>query len=698
MIARTVALAAVLLVALLSILVVTVEPLRWRAEVVWRFAGGEITDVKLGELLRMLRPGSGFWLVGVLEGNGLMAVVDNPFESKPDVEAGATLYRQHCSGCHGVDASGGSGPSLQQRAQLKHGSSDWALYRNITDGVAGTVMPATLTLSFEQTWRVIAFVRSLGTDDAAAAISPGKLAGAKLLAKYADVTYRKLLEAGNDDGEWRMYSRTYDGRRFSPLQQINTANVGKLRLRWIRQLATAESIVEAAPIVVNGVMFITEPPNNVLALDASSGTILWSYRRAFTEHLSLCCGKINRGVAVLDDKVYLATLDAHLVALDAKTGKVVWDVQLAKPSEGYSITGAPLAVRDMIVTGVAGGEFGIRGFLQALDARTGEMRWRFHTIPGPGEPGHESWSTDAWKTGGGPTWVTGSFDPDLNLIYWGVGNPSPNFDGDMRSGDNLYTNSVIAVDAASGRLAWHFQFTPHDEHDWDSNQVPVLASIRLNGVETRVIAWANRNGFYYVLDRRSGRFIAGVPFARQNWATGLDKSGRPTLNPEARVSTGGTLTYPSVSGATNWQSPAFSSTLGLFFVHADEGSSIFSKAHRDDVKRRPYEQYLASGTRKRDGRHTFVRALKVATGERAWQYESMNNEGNWWSGLLATAGGLVFGAAGERAFALDAASGAELWRVRLGGEIYQGPVTYADAGQQIVIFIAGRVVAAFSLP
>lgn len=693
---RIVAITVVVTFAVTSVLYATVEPLRWRTAVMWRFVNGEITDVKAGELLRMLRPGSGFWLEPLLGGSSLTAVVVNPFHSKESVETGAGIYYRRCSGCHGTDASGASGPSLRYRGRLKRGSSDWALYRNITDGIAGTAMSRT-SLSFKETWQVIAFIHSRGANDAS---GDGviKIGAADRWGKFSDVTYSKLLDAANDGTEWRMYSRTYDGWRYSPLKQINTRNVGKMRLRWIRQLKTTETLVEAAPIVVNGVLFITEPANNVLALDASSGELLWSYHRRFSEPLALCCGKINRGVAILNDKIYLGTLDAHLVALNAKNGKVVWDVKIAEPEDGYSITGAPLAVRDMIVTGVSGGEFGIRGFVQAVDAETGETRWRFNTIPAPGESGHDSWSGDSWETGGGPTWITGSFDPNLDLIYWGVGNPSPNFDGDNRIGDNLYTNSVVALHATTGRLVWHFQFTPHDEHDWDSNQVPVLTSVELNGAKVPAIAWANRNGFYYVLDRRNGRFISGVPFVRQTWAQGLEPSGRPIPAAGAQLSVGGTLTQPGVAGGTNWQSPAFYPKLRLIFVHADESGSVFSKSSRNHGKRRRYEQFLASGTRGAFDHNSFVRALRVETGEKVWEYESSKARHTWWSGLLTTAGSLVFGGAGERAFALNAASGQELWSARAGGEILQGPITYSvGPGQQVVVFIAGRAVIAFSL-
>lgn len=689
---RVVLTAAAVAVFLALVLVFTVEPLNWRAMVLWRFADGEISNVTLGELLRMLRPGAGFWLQPVLEGRGFVSVVESPYDSKDGVAAGAKIYHRHCSICHGMDGGGISAPSLKKRTSLRRGSSDLALYRSITDGISGTAM-APAQLSFGETWKVVSFLKSL---DADGVLRAPNVSAPGISAKFRSVTSHDLFMAGRDGGDWPMYSRTYNGWRFSPLAQIHRGNVRKLRLHWIRQLANNDSEIEAAPIVVNGEMFITEPPGGVVALDAANGEVLWRYHHEIGSRLALCCGRINRGIAVLGDMVYFGTLDAHLVALNAVTGRVVWDEELASPKEGYSITGAPLAVGDMVVTGVSGGEFGIRGFVHAADARTGKMRWRFYTIPAPGEPGSETWSGNAWRTGGGPTWVTGSFDPELNLIYWGVGNPSPEFDGDARPGDNLYTNSVVALDAATGRLAWHFQFTPHDEHDWDSNQVPVLASIKPGGVEIPVIAWANRNGFYYVLDRRNGQFITGVPFVRQSWAQGLEQSGRPRLAP-ARVSQAGTLTYPSASGGTNWQSPAFNPKRGLFFVHALEGVAMFTKAASKDVKRRPFEFFAGSGSQIQGKIVSFVRALNVATGERIWEYQSSRGHGKRASGLLATAGDLVFGASAERAFALDVTTGRELWSVSVGAEVSQGPIAYRDNGREVVVFVAGNAVIAFSL-
>ena len=281
--------------------------------------------------------------------------------------------------------------------------------------------------------------------------------------------------------------------------------------------------------------------------------MIWKYERPIPAGLPICCGKVNRGLAILDNSLFFGSLDGYLVAIEANTGKVNWQTRVAKPSDGLSLTGAPLVVNHSVVIGVSGGEFGIRGFLAAYDATTGQQEWRFDTIPGPGEAGHETWQNEAWKGGGGPTWVTGSYDPSLDLLYWGVGNPAPPFAGDKRPGDNLFTNSVVALHASSGKLAWYFQFTPHDEHDWDSTQTPILADLVIGGLERKVICWPNRNGFYYVLDRVTGQFLAGTPFVEVNWAEGLTSRGRPIPTNANTVSGGGRITKPGVAGGVNWQ-------------------------------------------------------------------------------------------------------------------------------------------------
>ena len=378
-----------------------------------------------------------------------------------------------------------------------------------------------------------------------------------VLSLPAQVSYQRLLRAEQDPGNWLTYSASYRSHRFSRLNQINRDNVKNLRLNWVFQFRSLDK-VETTPLVVDGIMYVTQPPNDVFALDIRTGRPFWSYKHNLPEKVNVCCGRVNRGLAILGDRLYMGTLDSHLIALDAKTGALIWDVEVADYRAGYSITVAPLAVKDKVIVGIAGGEFGIRGFLDAYDAKTGKRVWRFYTVPGPGEPGNETWEGESWKTGGAPTWVTGSFDPELNLIYWGTGNPGPDYNGEVRKGDNLYSDCVIALDADTGKLKWYFQFTPHDVHDWDATQIPVLVDAEFRGHQRKLMLWANRNAFFYLLDRETGEFLLAKAFARQTWAERIDEKGRPVRKPKTSPTSEGTLVHPAVEGGTNWYSPSYS--------------------------------------------------------------------------------------------------------------------------------------------
>src|SRR5262249_45442363 len=307
----------------------------------------------------------------------------------------------------------------------------------------------------------------------------------------AQVSYERIRRAEAEPGAWLTYSGNYAGHRFSPLDQITTANVAGLKPVWVYQTSDLSKF-ETSPIVADGIIYISEPPNGAAALDTRTGRPLWMYRRELPSDVRPCCGRVNRGLAIVGDSLFMGTLDAHLVALDMRTGRVRWDVVVADYKVGYSITVAPLAVKDRIITGVSGGEYGVRGLIDAYDPKNGKRLWRFWTVPGPGEAGHETWSGESWRTGSAATWVTGAFDPDTNLIYWGTGNPGPDYNGPSREGDNLYAASLVAIDADSGKRKWHFQFTPHDVHDWDSTHVPVLADAMVRGARRKVVLVANR--------------------------------------------------------------------------------------------------------------------------------------------------------------------------------------------------------------
>ena len=509
----------------------------------------------------------------------------------------------------------------------------------------------------------------------------------------SQVSFERIRQAESEPGNWLSYSGNYQAHRHSLLTQIPPANVAGLKPVWVYQCQEGGTI-ETSPIVVDGIIYITEKPHIVTALDGRTGRSLWSYRRTPAVDVPNCCGDVNRGVAILNDTLYWGTLDAHLVAIDAKTGGLRWDVVVADYKTGHSITVAPLAVKDKIIIGISGGEFGIRGFLDAYDAQTGERAWRFWTVPGPGEPGHQSWAGDSWKTGGAPTWVTGSYDPVLDVIYWGTGNPSPDFNGDDRAGDNLYSDSLLALNADTGTLRWHFQYTPHDVHDWDSNQVPVLVDVVMKERPRKLVVQANRNGFYYVLDRVTGEFLTGVPFVRQTWANGLDARGRPILRPDQVPTPEGTLVYPGVLGGVNWASPSYNPRTRLFYVQAqDDYAHVYYKQKQEYE---PGINFKGGSTRGQPGveHYGIVKAIEVETGKIRWEFKLIAPASG---GVLSTAGGIVFSGNREgNFFALDAGSGQPLWHFQTGGIIQANPISFLVDGKQHVAIAAGASIFVFS--
>ena len=517
------------------------------------------------------------------------------------------------------------------------------------------------------------------------------LAPAALVAQI-HVPFDRIRDADKEPGNWLTYSRNYTGQRFSPLDQVNKSNVSKLHIAWMRQVDETDGF-ETSPIVVDGTLFITMPPDTVEALDAVTGRTLWSYHKELPRDLRLCCGRVNRGLAILGDSVYYASTDAHLIALDVRTGNPRWDVTMADYRAGYSSTGAPLAVKDKIITGMAGGEFGVRGFIDGYDAKTGKRVWRFNTIPGKGEPGNETWVGDSWKTGSATTWVTGVYDPESNTVYWGTGNPGPDWNGDARNGDNLYSDCLIALDADTGAKKWHFQYTPHDVNDWDSTQTPMLLDALAAGQPRKIVVLANRNGFYYALDRITGKFIAGRAYVKQTWATGLDESGRPMRVPGMEPSEEGKVIWPSLGGGSNWYSSTYNPATGYYYVNVKEEAAIY---HKGEAEYRAGAFFNGGGTRDYKGEEPYgaVRALDVVTGELRWEYK-LNRPSH--SGLMTTAGGLVFGSNMTSFFALDAERGDLLWRFETGGGIDANPVTYMSAGKQYVAVPAGHALLVFGL-
>lgn len=643
----------------------------------------ELAQLSWTELWGLTRPGVPFHCD---EGSSLAASLRfSSFATKGDRMAGARIFHERCIGCHGSDGSGGPhGPSLR-RSDYDHGDSDMAIYKILSEGIPGTAMPPA-GLPTPKALEVVAYIRRFQarqSGDSEAKAAP-RLA--------IDVSNERLRTAGTRSDEWLTYSGSYNGQRYTPLTDITPENVAKLRVRWLKQFPGDDSGSEATPLVVDGVIFTLVSASHVTAMNAKSGEVIWDYHRPVPGGLSLCCGPVNRGLAIFGKTLFFDSLDGYLVALGVNDGKVKWQTQAANSSDGYSMTGAPLVADHSVVVGVAGGEYGIRGFVAAFDVATGQRQWQFYTIPGPGEFGHDTWPGESWRTGGGPTWNTGSYDPATDLLYWGVGNPSPNFAGDQRSGDNLFTDSVIALHMSTGKLAWYFQFTPHDQHDWDSTQIPVLADLSINGGVRKVVCWANRNGFYYVLDRVTGEFLAGMPFVEVSWASGLSPTGRPIQSNIAQVSSVGRRITPGVAGGTNWQSPALDKNHATFFIPATESTSVFTKLPQGEVlERKPGALFVGSAWTEMAPPKRSIIAVDATSGKRKWEYKITPDAGDYGS-LLATGGGLVFGTSGGRIFALDADSGHEVWSLSLGGITRSGLISFTVDGKQVIVVMAGQAV------
>lgn len=664
------------------VVAITVPGLRWRLQVVYLDLTGRLPGLDLQDLPGLLIPGSGQpQIARLVATRNPYAVIHVPGNKVENVAAGAALFREQCASCHSPDGSGGPGAPALFGREFRHGDTEWAVYRTIRDGVPGTAM-APHPLRRADLWRLVAFIRSLGVPTASVAAEVEK--DSKL--RQVKVPYADLVAAEQPGDDWLMYGGAYGSNRHSSLSQINSGNVATLGVRWMHQLVGGHDKIEATPIVRDGILYFTVPPGRVLAVDAASGRLMWEY-----DHYYKFIGggegplEQNRGVALLGDRLFVGTWDSKLLALSAASGKLLWESTVGEYPGTY-ISGAPLAYGDLVVTGVGSPPGYGRTFIVAYDAATGKERWRFTTIPSPGEPGSETWSGDSWRKGGAGTWLTGSYDPQSDVLYWGVGNPRPDFDASTRKGDNLYSDSVVALRGSTGRLLWHFQFTPGDVHDWDSNQTPLIADRNTPSGLERCLLWANRNGFYYVLDRDRGAFMVGVPFARQTWAKGLDNKGRPILA-DQDTSVQGISVFPGAKGATNWWSPSYDPERDLVFVPVLEEGMIFFPSART---------LPTTGGR---GFYTAVKALDAATGKVIWEnrHETRSEDDNT-GGLLSTHGGIVFGSDHGAFFALDSRTGVQLWSVDTGGMIYGAPVTYSVDGEQFVTVITGRNVMTFALP
>jgi PQQ-dependent dehydrogenase (methanol/ethanol family) len=556
---------------------------------------------------------------------------------------------------------------------------------------ANSLMPATAA-SPDEFRDLMAYLSRLSETNAAPSSNAG---GSVAGGSNGAIPFARIAEPKS--GDWPTYHGQLSGNRHSALDQIKASNVAQLSPRWMYSVPNGRRL-QTTPVVVDGVMYVTSA-NQAIALDARSGRVLWRYQRPLTRGLvGDAAAAINRGVAVLEDRVFMVTDHAHLIALHRLTGELLWDVEMADYRQHYGATSAPLVVKDLVISGVSGGDEGVRGFLSAYKVSTGERVWRFWTIPAPGEPLSETWVGNALPHGCGATWLTGTYDPHADLLYWTTGNPCPDYNGDERKGDNLYSDSVLALEPTTGKLRWYYQYTPHDLHDWDAQQTPMLIDAEFQGRKRQLLAQANRNGFFYVLDRITGELLLAKPFVeRLTWATGIGADGRPQVVKESAPTTAGAKTCPAVEGATNWMSTAFNPQTGLFYVMALEKCQLYGKSSEPWMQGK---SFYGGGTREvpNEPGKKYLRAIDLQTGRIAWQYPQIG-AANSWGGALSTAGGLVFFGDDSGAFAaVDARSGDSLWRFHTSELWKASPMTYTAAGKQYVAVAAGANIIAFGLP
>ena len=516
----------------------------------------------------------------------------------------------------------------------------------------------------------------------------------RLLRKAAGDRYRVVTS----QADWPTYHGDPSGNRYSKLTQIGKGNVGRVAAKWMFPIPNA-SRNETTPVVVEGIMYVTSA-NECYALDAGSGRTVWHYQRPRTRGLAgNAAGGINRGVAWAGDRIFMLTDNAHIIALNRFTGDLMWDSEMADWHENYNGTSAPLVVGNLVVSGIAGGDEGVRGFVAAYDQTSGKEAWRFWTVPKPGEPGSETWKGKDVEHRAGATWMSGTYDPQLDIVYWPVGNPGPDYDGGERLGDNLYTDSVVALDGKTGKLKWYFQFTPHDLHDWDAQEPPVLVDTIWQGQPRKLLLQANRNGFFYVLDRVTGQFLMGKPFLKKlNWAEAIGKDGRPILNDLKEMPGGGTYVCPGFQGGTNWFSASFNPGTGLYYFQALERCNIFKKNHGEW---QAGKGYMGGSATPAPG-ETFekvLRAINIHTGEIVWEVPEVSGTTTASAGALSTASGLVFFGENSGAFmAADAANGKVLWQFPANYTWKSSPMTYMFDNKQYVAVAAGSDIVAFALP
>jgi alcohol dehydrogenase (cytochrome c) len=500
----------------------------------------------------------------------------------------------------------------------------------------------------------------------------------------AQVRHEDVAKGPGED--WLTYAGSYSGWRYSPLKQITADNVKNLVPKWVYHVPDARGL-RSSPIVYQGVLYITNT-NSVYAIDARSGRLVWQYADPRAEK-----GGVNRGSAIWGDRVYLTTNDNYLVALDRHSGVVIFQKKFADIGKGTTSTSAPLIARGKVIVGSAGGDSGVRGFIMALSADTGAELWKTYTVPAKGEKGSESWG-NLIDWGGGAAWLSGTYDPELNTLYWTTGNPWPDYNGAVRKGDNLYTCSLLALDLDTGKMKWYFQFTPHDTHDWDAQSWPMLVDTEVQGQKRKVVLHANRNGFFYALDRVTGQFLRATQLIdKLTWAKGIDDKGRPIMLPDSDPTAQGNWVCPSVKGATNWMGQSYNPSTGLLYILTLEQCGMY---YRSSQEPQPMKNFSGGGATE-EGGQVILRALDPKTGKRVWEYP-MTGLGRMWTGTVSTAGNVIFSGDDDgHLIALDAKNGKNLWHFNMGEMLNASPISYSMDGKQYVAIASSTAVFSFGL-
>jgi alcohol dehydrogenase (cytochrome c) len=629
-------------------------------------------------------------------------------------DAGRTQFDSHCAVCHGKQGNGGElGPAIVLRLP---NYEDGELATLIHTGLPNSGMPAN-NLNGQETKSLLSFLRSLKPtgDNAVPARakvtlgSRGTLEGLvfnrssqdmQLLTNDQRLHLLRTEGAGyrevTSQSDWPTYHGQFSGNRYSALDQISKSNVARLAPNWIFSLANTAPL-QGTPIVVNGVMYVTSA-NECYSLDAGSGRQIWHYQRQRTRNLvGNAAGGINRGVAVAGERLFMVTDSAHIIALNRSTGKLLWETEMADWHQNYNATSAPLAVGSLVISGISGGDEGARGFVAAFDQSTGKEAWRFWTVPKPGEPGSETWKGADILHPSTATWLTGTYDPQLDTLYWPTGNPGPDLSGDERGGDNLYSSSIVALDAKTGKLKWYYQYTPHNVWDWDAQQPPVLVDTTWNGQDRHLLLHANRNGFFYVLDRTNGKLLLAKPFVKKlTWAHEIDANGRPVLNPNQEPTTAGNKICPSLEGATNWFSTAFLPSTRLYYVQALEKCGVYTKTPAPWKAGAGFFGGSFEGAPD-ESPQKVLRAIDIETGKIAWELPQ-TGPGNSWGGTLATASGLIFfGEDSGALMAADASTGTPLWQFQANPVWKASPMTYMFDGKQFIAVASGSNIISFAL-